>query len=185
MILCLTIVGVAVLFIIGQFMSNLYSKNYYSKESIEKCKDIKERKSMRRSTRLHIIGNFCDNVFGEPDGDCARCWLAWIAALAFSIFTITNSCIVSSDITKKYAEYEYYQSALEQGYIWKTQSSVSSEQADMAKLKAWVHAHPIRRFYNTKDVDALYDKVMAFKIPAVEDTREYITATKRVINTKE
>ena len=66
--------------------------------------------------------------------------------------------------------------------MWETQDSIASEQRYVAGLKAYVEEHPIRTFYNAKDVNALYDKVMSFEIPAVEDTCKYKLATKPIVD---
>ena len=57
----------------------------------------------------------------------------------------------------------------------------AAEQRYIAGLKAFVHEHPILTFYKAKDIDALYDKVMTFEIPEVENTYKFKTSTKRII----
>ena len=114
-----------------------------------------------------------------------RSWLFGIAAVALGIFLVIAKCGDASTITNLNARYDYYATALEQGYIWNSQDDVVQEQRKIAEMKAWVHEHPIRAFFKVEDIDALYNKVMKFEIPAIENTAKYqLSTTLNVIKTE-
>lgn len=131
------------------------------------------------------ISRFTYFVFGEIDSECVRTWLFGVAAIVLGIILAVNKCSDSSKITNLNARYDYYTTALEQGYIWNSQADVVDEQRKIAEMKAWVHEHPIRKFFKVEDVDALYDKVMKFEIPSIENTAKYqLITTRNVIKTE-
>ena len=172
MIFCLIFIVIAVIFLIGQYITSKYEYQaiHYTKQDLEQVKDPKTLKSMKRELRLYKLTSFTKPVFGEADSDDTRFWIAWTVIITFSIILAVGTCVNASEITLKNAEYDCYKMQLESGYIWETQEFIASEQRYIAELKAYVHKHPIRTLYKVKDVDALYDKVMSFEIPDVENT---------------
>ena len=184
MIFCLIFIAVAVLFIIGQFFTSAfrYSTDKHSKAEIEACKNPEMKKRMKKSNALHRASRITDAIFGEADLGDPRPWLSWIVAIIFIVVAVICHCSDASEVTLRNARYDSYKVQLEQGYVWETQDSIASEQRYVAGLKAYVEEHPIRTFYNAKDVNALYDKVMSFEIPAVEDTCKYKLATKPIVD---
>ena len=90
-----------------------------------------------------------------------------------------------ADVSDNLATYKYYEKALNEGYIWNSQSCVANEQARIAKILMTAEKHPFMSFYSKKDAQMLYDIVMKFEIPKFENTREYAISTKRVIETKD
>lgn len=183
MIFCLIFIVVAVVFLIGQYITSKYKyqANNYTKDDFNKVKDQETLKSMKRELRLYKLTSFTKLVFGEVDSDCGRHWFAWIIAIIFSIILTFGVCSDASEVTVKNAKYDSYKTQIEKGYIWETQESIAAEQRYIAGLKAFVHEHPILTFYKAKDIDALYDKVMTFEIPEVENTYKFKTSTKRII----
>ena len=103
----------------------------------------------------------------------------------FSIILAIGVYSDASEVTVKNAKYDSYKTQIEKGYIWETQESIAAEQRYIAGLKAFVHEHPILTFYKAKDIDALYDKVMTFEIPEVENTYKFKISTKRIIEDSE
>lgn len=184
MIFCLIFIVIAVIFLIGQFTTSKYEfqATHYTKRDFEQVKDPEMLKSMKRKLRLYKLTNFTESVFGEADGDDVRHWIAWIVAIVFSVVLTIGVCSDASEVTLKNAKYDSYKTQLESGYVWETQESIASEQRYIAGLKAYVHEHPIRTFYKAKDIDALYDKVMTFEIPDVENTYKFKTATKPIVD---
>lgn len=184
MIFCLIFIAVAVLFIIGQFFTSAfrYSTDKHSKAEIEACKNPEMKKRMKKSNALHRASCITDAIFGEADFDDPRPWLSWIVAIIFIVVAVICHCSDASEVTLRNARYDSYKVQLEQGYVWETQESIASEQRYIAGLKAYVHEHPIRTFYKAKDIDALYDKVMTFEIPDVENTYKFKTATKPIVD---
>lgn len=187
MIFCLIFIVIAVIFLIGQYITSKYEYQaaYYTKQDFEQVKDPKTLKSMKRKLRLYKLTKFTESVFGDVDSDDARFWIVWITIITFSIILMVGICTDASEVTRKNAEYDSYKIQLENGYIWATQESIASEQRYIAELKAYVHEHPIRTFYKVKDVDALYDKVMSFEIPDVENTYKFKTATRFIVDERE
>lgn len=184
MIFCLIFIAVAVIFLIGQYITSKYEfqATRYTKRDFEQVKDPETLKTMKRNFRLYKLTSFTETVFGEADCENARHWIAWIVAIAFSVVLAICVCSDASEVTLKNAKYDSYKAQLENGYVWETQESIASEQRYIAGLKAYVHEHPIRTFYKAKDIDALYDKVMAFEIPDVENTYKFKTATKPIVD---
>lgn len=183
MIFCLIFIAVAVVFLIGQYITSKYEyqANNYTKDDFNKVKDQEILKRMERELRIYKLTNFTKLVFGEADFDYGRHWLAWIIVIVFSIILAVGICSDASEVTVKNAKYDSYKTQIEKGYIWETQESIAAEQRYVAGLKAFVHKHPILTFYKAKDIDALYDKVMTFEIPEVENTYKFKTSTKRII----
>lgn len=187
MILCIVLLSVCGLAFIGQLISSdwFYSTHDVDKYAIRDETDPKRKRDLKIEKLQYKISRFTYFVFGEFDSDCVRTWIFGIAAIVLGAFLVITKCSDSSEITNLNARYDYYATALEQGYIWNSQADVVDEQRKIAELKAWVHEHPIRAFYKVEDVDALYDKVMKFEIPAFEDTAKYQLNTKRnVIKTE-
>lgn len=184
MIFCLIFIVTAAIFFVGQCITSEYTYQaaHYTKQDFEQVKDPKTLKSMKRKLRLYKLTKFTESVFGDADSDDARFWIVWITIITFSIILMVGICTDASEVTRKNAEYDCYKIQLENGYIWETQESIASEQRYIAGLKAYVHEHPIRTFYKAKDVDALYDKVMSFEIPDMENTYKFKTAAKSIIN---
>ena len=183
MIFCLIFIVVAVVFLIGQYITSKYKyqANNYTKDDFDKVKDQKILKCMKRELRLYKLTSFTKLVFGKADFDYGRHWIAWIIAIIFPIILAVGICLDASEVTVKNAKYDIYKIQLENGYVWETQESIAAEQRYIAGLKAFVHEHPILTFYKAKDIDALYDKVMTFEIPKVENTYKFKTSTKRII----
>ena len=183
MIFCLIFIAVAVVFLIGQYITSKYKyqANNYTKDDFDKVKDQKILKCMKRELRLYKLTSFTKLVFGKADFDYGRHWIAWSIAIIFPIILAVGLCLDASEVTVKNAKYDSYKTQIEKGYIWETQESIAAEQRYIAGLKAFVHEHPILTFYKAKDIDALYDKVMTFEIPEVENTYKFKTSTKRII----
>ena len=181
MIFCLIFIAVAVAFLIGQYITSKYEyqANNYTKDDFDKVKDQEILKHMKRKLRLYKLTSLTKLVFGEADD--GRHWFAWIIAIIFSIILAFGVCSDASEVTVKNAKYDSYKTQIEKGYIWETQESIAAQQRYIAGLKAFVHEHPILTFYKAKDIDALYDKVMTFEIPEVENTYKFKTSTKRII----
>ena len=184
MIFCLIFIVIAVIFLIGQYITSKYEYQaaHYTKREFAQVKDSETLKSMKRKFRLYKLTKFTESVFGEADSNDSRFWIAWITTIAFSIILVVGVCSDATEVTLKNAEYDSYKTQLENGYVWLTQESIASEQRYIAGLKAYVHEHPIRTFYKAKDIDALYDKVMSFEIPDVENTYKFKTETKPIID---
>ncbi len=187
MILCIILLSVCGLFFIGQCISSdwYYSTRNVDKYAIRDETDLKKKRTLKVERLQYYISRFTYNVFGEFDSDCVRLWITAIAAIVFGAVLVIAKCSDSSTITNRNARYDYYASALEQGYIWNSQDDIVGEQRNIAELKAWVHEHPIRTFFKVEDVDALYDKIMKFEIPAIEDTAKYQLNTTRNVIKKE
>jgi len=187
MILCIILLSVCGLVFIGQFISNDW---YYTTHNVDKCAirdetDPRKKRDLKIEKLQYKISRFTYFVFGEFDSDCVRTWLFGIAAIVIGVFLIIAKCSNSSTITNLNARYDYYTTALEKGYIWNSQDDVVGEQRKIAEMKAWVHEHPIRAIFKAEDIDALYDKVMKFEIPAIEDTAKYqLNTTRNVIKTE-
>ena len=183
MIFCLIFIVVAVVFLIGQYITSKYKyqANNYTKDDFNKVKDQKIMKRMEREFRLYKLTSFTKLVFGEADFDYGRHLLAWIIVIVFSIILAIGVYSDASKVTVKNAKYDSYKTQIEKGYIWETQESIAAEQRYIAGLKAFVHEYPILTFYKAKDIDALYDKVMTFEIPEVENTYKFKTSTRRII----
>lgn len=183
MIFCLIFIVAAVVFLIGQYITSKYEyqADNYTKDDFDKVKDQEILKRMKRKLRLYKLTSFTKLVFGEADGEDGRHWFAWIIAIIFSIILAFCVCSGASEVTVKNAKYDSYKTQIEKGYIWETQESIAAEQRYIAGLKAFVHEHPILTFYKAKDIDALYDKVMTFEIPKVENTYNFKTSTKCII----
>lgn len=187
MILCIILLGICGLFILGQCISSDW---YYSTRDIDKFAirdetDPKRKRSLKIERLQYKISRFTYFVFGEFDSDCVRLWVTAIAAIVLGAVLVIAKCSDSSEITNLNARYDYYTTALEQGYIWNSQADVVDEQRRIAEMKAWVHEHPIRTFYKVEDIDVLYDKVMKFEIPAIENTAKYqLNTTRNVIKTE-
>lgn len=187
MILCIILLSVCGLVLFGQLISSdwYYSTRDVDKLSIRDETDPKRKRDLKIERLQNKISRFTYFVFGEFDSDCVRSWLFGIAAIFLGVFLICVKCGDSSTITKLNARYDYYATALEQGYIWNSQDDVVNEQRKIAEMKAWVHEHPIRAFFKVEDIDALYDKVMKFEIPAIENTAKYqLNTTRNVIKTE-
>ena len=184
MIFCLIFIVIAVIFLIGQYITSKYEYQaaHYTKREFAQVKDSKTLKSMKRKFRLYKLTKFTESVFGKADSNDGRFWIAWITAIVFSIILVVGVCSDATEVTLKNAEYDSYKTQRENGYVWLTQESIASEQRYIAGLKAYVHEHPIRTFYKAKEIDALYDKVMSFEIPDVENTYKFKTATKSIID---
>lgn len=184
MIFCLIFIVIAVIFLIGQYITSKYEYQaaHYTKRDFEHVKDPETLKSMKKKLRLYKLTKFTESVFGEADSDDVRFWMAWITTIAFSIILAVGVCVDASEVTLKNAKYDSYKTQLEKGWLWETQESIASEQRYIAGLKAYVHEHPIRTFYKAKDIDALYEKVMSFEIPDVENTYKFKIATKPIID---
>lgn len=188
MILCIILLGVCGLFILGQCITSdwYYSTSDVSTYAIRDEKDPKRKRAMKIEKIQHKVSRFTNFVFGEFDSDCIRLWIVGIAAIVLGLVLVCCKCSDSSEITNLNARYDYYTTALEQGYIWNSQDDVVGMQRNISEMKAWVHEHPIRTFFRVEDVDALYDKVMKFEIPAIEDTAKYqLNTTRKVIKTME
>lgn len=187
MILCIILLSVCGLAFIGQLISSDW---YYSTRDVDKFA-IRDEPDPRRKHDLKIerlqykISRFTYFVFGEFDSDCVRTWIFGITAIVLGAVLVITKCSDSSEITNCNARYDYYANALEQGYVWDSQDDIVGEQKRIAELKAWVHEHPIRAFYKVEDVDALYDKIMKFEIPAIENTAKYQLNTTRNVIKKE
>lgn len=184
MIFCLIFIVIAVIFLIGQYTTSKYEHQaaHYTKQEFEQVKDPETLKSMKKKFRLYKLTKFTGSVFGEADSNDSRFWIAWITIIAFSIILATGVCSDATEVTLKNAKYDSYKTQLENGYVWPTQESIASEQRYIAGLKAYVHEHPIRTFYKAKEIDMLYDKVMSFEIPDVENTYKFKTETKPIID---
>lgn len=182
MIFCLIFIAVAVVFLIGQYITSKYKYQAYNytKDEFDSIKDPKTLKSMKRSLRIYKLTNFTKLIFGKADEDCIRHWIVWIVITVVSISLGIGVCLDASEVTVKNAKYDSYKIQLEKGYVWETQESIAAEQRYIAGLKAFVHEHPILTFYKAKDIDTLYDKVMSFEIPEVENTYKFRTSTKRI-----
>lgn len=183
MIFCLIFIAVAVVFLIGQYITSKYKyqASNYTKDDFDRVKDPETLKSMKRCLRLYKLTNFTKLIFGIADEGCGRHWFTLIIAIIFPIILAVGICLDASEVTAKNAKYDSYKTQLEKGYVWETQESIAAEQRYIAVLKAFVHEHPILTFYKAKDIDALYDKVMTFEIPEVENTYKFKTSTKRII----
>lgn len=187
MILCIILLGICGLSIIGQFISSdwYYSTRDVNKFAIRDEPDPRRKRDLKIERLQYKISRFTYFVFGEIDSDCVRTWIFGIAAIALGVILTVNKCSDSSTITNLNARYDYYTTALEQGYIWNSQDDIVQEQRKIAEMKAWVHEHPVRTFFKVEDVDALYDKVMKFEIPAFENTAKYqLNTTRNVIKTE-
>lgn len=187
MILCIILLSVYGLCLIGQLISSdwYYSTRDVDKFAIRDETDPRKKRDLKIEKLQYKISKFTYFAFGEFDSDCVRTWLFGIAAIAIGVFLICAKCSNSSTITNLNARYGYYTTALEKGYIWNSQADVVDEQRKIAEMKAWVHEHPIRAIYKVEDIDALYDKVMKFEIPAIEDTAKYqLNTTRNVIKTE-
>lgn len=175
------------LFFIGQYITSdwYYSTHDVDKDIIRSEENPKKKRELKIERLQYKISRFTYFVFGDLDFDCVRTWITSIAAVALGVFLVCLKCSDSSEITNLNARYDYYATALEQGYIWDSQADVVNEQRKITEMKAWVHEHPIRAFFKVEDVDALYDKVMKFEIPAIENTAEYqLNTTRNVIKTE-
>lgn len=183
MIFCLIFMTVAVVFLIGQYITSSkyrYKASNYTKDDFDRVKDPETLKSMKRSLRLYKLTNFTKLIFGRADEECVRHWITWGVIIGISIILGLGVCSDAAEVTVKNAKYDNYKIQLEKGYVWETQESIAAEQRYIAGLKAFVHEHPILTFYKAKDIDALYDKVMTFEIPEVENTYKFKTSTKRI-----
>lgn len=183
MIFCLIFIAVAVVFLIGQYITSKYKyqASNYTKDDFDRIEDPEILKSMKRELKLYKLTRFTNLVFGEADYNNVRHVISWIIIIIFPIILAVGICLDASEVTLKNAKYDNYKIQLEKGYIWETQESIAAEQRYIAGLKAFVHEHPILTFYKAKDIDALYDKVMSFEIPEVENTYKFKTSTKRII----
>ena len=187
MILCIVLLSVCGLCLIGQLISSdwYYSTRDVNKFAIRDEPDPRRKHDLKVERLQYKISRFTYFVFGEFDSDCVRTWLFGLAAIALGLVLVITKCSNSSEITNLNARYDYYTTALEQGYIWNSQADVVDEQRKIAEMKAWVHKHLVRTFFKVEDVDALYDKVMKFEIPAIENTAKYqLNTTRNVIKTE-
>lgn len=187
MILCIFFLVICGLFFIGQCITSdwYYSTHNVDKDIIKDEENPKKKRELKIERLQYKISRFTNFVFGELDSDCIRAWIVGLAAVAFGLFLVIAKCTDSSEITNLNAKYDYYATAIEQGYIWNSQDDIAYEQRKIAEMKAWVHEHPIRTFFKVEDVDALYDKVMKFEIPAIENTAKYqLNTTRNVIKTE-
>lgn len=172
-------------FLIGILCFTLSNK-FYQKSAPKKprAKNEKALKSYRKNYSLYVIGNWSNKIYEIFYND----WQKIIILVAIIILGLTiwiTSLITNKKDDMMLAHAQYYSIILENGYIWDSQETVLELQKSVIKAKMDIENHPYKTFHRRDIVNQTYNLIMSIKMPAFENTKEYLLSSNPNLEKKE